>query len=294
VHQAGHYAESACECIRIVRFILKVPGCLALKVRHLSETSVIICRHVATSQSVLVFRDCKFTFAFSRCLQCKMEDYDFGLKDEQNMLCSSFKMFPEFADIIYRNYLMWEISVQRHSLWSYGCVQKEAPRKMKKQHLFSPSRQCSSTPVGFDQGFLNKEQCDKEQCGNTGTFSILSWPVRAEFYLFLGFNQRWSDGDFVVLPDTTKNVTDVLQTLSQNGFQECFHHLYSRWQKCTVAQRELFWRKRGLRNCSAFCISFTVGCSLRSDIMHRWLDHLHPRDVWLLRNVGTFYDTARC
>ena len=26
--------------------------------------------------------------------------------------------------------------------------------------MLSPSRQCSSTPVGFGQGFLSKEQCD--------------------------------------------------------------------------------------------------------------------------------------
>jgi hypothetical protein len=33
---------------------------------------------------------------------------------------------------------------------------------MEKQHLGSPSQR-SSMPVGFGQGFLNKEQCD-----NTG------------------------------------------------------------------------------------------------------------------------------
>jgi hypothetical protein len=33
----------------------------------------------------------------------------------------------------------------------------------------SPSRQCSSTPVGFGQGYLNKEQFD-----DTGKSPILS------------------------------------------------------------------------------------------------------------------------
>jgi hypothetical protein len=32
---------------------------------------------------------------------------------------------------------------------------------MENQQSVSPSRQCSSTPVGFDQEFLCKEQCDK-------------------------------------------------------------------------------------------------------------------------------------
>jgi len=35
-----------------------------------------------------------------------------------------------------------------------------------------------------------------------------------------------------------KNATEELKMLSQNGFQECFQHLYSRWQKCGVAQVE--------------------------------------------------------
>jgi len=30
--------------------------------------------------------------------------------------------------------------------------------KNEEKHLVSPSRQCSSTPVGFDQGLINKEQ----------------------------------------------------------------------------------------------------------------------------------------
>jgi hypothetical protein len=36
--------------------------------------------------------------------------------------------------------------------------------------------------------------------------------------------------------DIIKNAKEELKMLSQNGFQECFHHLYSRFQKCTVAQ----------------------------------------------------------
>jgi hypothetical protein len=31
---------------------------------------------------------------------------------------------------------------------------------MENQRLASTSRQCSSTPVGFEQDFLSKEQCD--------------------------------------------------------------------------------------------------------------------------------------
>jgi histone-lysine N-methyltransferase SETMAR len=33
-----------------------------------------------------------------------------------------------------------------------------------------------------------------------------------------------------------KNATQALKRLSHGDFQECFQHLYSRWQKYTVAQ----------------------------------------------------------
>ena len=48
-------------------------------------------------------------------------------------------------------------------------IRKRPPPKMSKQQLVSPSRQCSSTPAGFGQRYLSKEQYDK-----TGTFAILS------------------------------------------------------------------------------------------------------------------------
>jgi hypothetical protein len=35
---------------------------------------------------------------------------------------------------------------------------EEKARKMENQLLVSPSRQCSSTPVGYVQGFLSKAQ----------------------------------------------------------------------------------------------------------------------------------------
>ena len=49
--------------------------------------------------------------------------------------------------------------------------------------------------------------------------------------------------DGTVLCDATdiiKNATEELKMLSQIGFQECFQHLYSRWQKLIVAQGDYF------------------------------------------------------
>jgi hypothetical protein len=40
--------------------------------------------------------------------------------------------------------------------------------------------------------------------------------------------------------DVIKNATQELNRLSHNYFQECFQHIYSRWQKCTVPQLDCF------------------------------------------------------
>jgi hypothetical protein len=45
------------------------------------------------------------------------------------------------------------------------------------------------------------------------------------------------------LRDTTdmiKNATEELKSLPQNGVQECFQHIYGRWQKCMDAKEEYF------------------------------------------------------
>jgi hypothetical protein len=46
--------------------------------------------------------------------------------------------------------------------------------------------------------------------------------------------ERFCDADII------RNATEELKRLSQNGFQECFQHLYSGWQKCTDAQGNHF------------------------------------------------------
>jgi len=40
--------------------------------------------------------------------------------------------------------------------------------------------------------------------------------------------------------DIVKNEMEELKRLSQNGFHECFQHLYIHWQKCIVAQGAYF------------------------------------------------------
>jgi hypothetical protein len=61
----------------------------------------------------------------------------------------------------------------------------------------------------------------------------------ADFYLFPPLKSALNGRHFFDA-DISKNGTEELKMISPNGFQECFQHLYSRWQKCTVAQREIY------------------------------------------------------
>jgi hypothetical protein len=45
---------------------------------------------------------------------------------------------------------------------------------------------------------------------------------------------------FCDVTDIIENATEELKRFLQNGFQECFQHVCSRWQKCIVAQGEYF------------------------------------------------------
>jgi hypothetical protein len=98
--------------------------------------------------------------------------------------------------------------------------------KMENQYLVSTSRQCSSTPVGFGQGFLNKKQCE-----NTGASPTPDMGP-AEFYLFRRLKSALKRRRFCDATDVIKKCDGRAEKASQNGFQECFQHLYSRWQTC--------------------------------------------------------------
>jgi hypothetical protein len=54
--------------------------------------------------------------------------------------------------------------------------------------------------------------------------------------------------------DIIENATDKLKRLSQNGSQERFQQLYSRWQMCTVARGDYFKGNVALMN---YCLLFT-------------------------------------
>jgi transposase len=65
-------------------------------------------------------------------------------------------------------------------------------------------------------------------------------PATADFYLFPRMKSALKGQRFCYVTDIIRNATAELKRLSQNGFQECFPHLDSRWQKCVVAQGDYF------------------------------------------------------
>jgi len=62
----------------------------------------------------------------------------------------------------------------------------------------------------------------------------------ADFYLFPQLKSSLQVQRFCDATDIIKNVMEELKRLSKNGFQECFQHLCSRWQKCIVAEEGYF------------------------------------------------------
>ena len=96
---------------------------------------------------------------------------------------------------------------------------------MEDQPLVYFSRKCSSTPVGFGQRLLNNDINDRST---------------ADFYLFPRLKSALKGLRYCGATDINKNATEELKRLLQNGFQEGFQHLYSRWQKCIVAEGDCF------------------------------------------------------
>jgi len=134
---------------------------------------------------------------------------------------NSFKKFPKFTGIIYRNCYCEEGNVHWHPLPPYVCGQKEIHQTMENQQLVSTSWQCSRIPNAFCQGFLSKEQCD-----NTGVSPIHSWHGSI---WFLPVPSNWRDSAFAIL------VTSLRMWLkSLKGF----HKMASR--TVTVAGRRLY------------------------------------------------------
>jgi len=94
---------------------------------------------------------------------------------------------------------------------------------MENQRLVSTSLQCSSTPFGFEQDFLSKEQCD-----NTVVSPTPPDLAPTNFCLFPRLKSALKGRRFGYATDKIKNAAEELKRLLQNGFQVLALHLYNR------------------------------------------------------------------
>ena len=113
----------------------------------------------------------------------------------------------------------------------------------ESKRLVSPSRKSCSAPVGFGQGFLNKEQSD-----NIGTSPTLSWPGFSRFvFCSLDWNQHWRNGAFVMLVTSLR-----MRRKSWKGFHRrlpgMFPNLLQSLAEVYCSTRQPFWRKCSLHN----------------------------------------------
>jgi len=120
---------------------------------------------------------------------------------------------------------------------------------MEKQQLGSTSRQCSSPPVGFGQGFLSKTKWQHRRIPHT----LLTW-LQLIFTCSLEWNQHWTEGAFVI-------VLKLLNTRRKNckGFTKWLSEIFpkqlqplAKLHSCT---RELFWRKSRWNDCTVYYFS---------------------------------------
>ena len=62
----------------------------------------------------------------------------------------------------------------------------------------------------------------------------------ADCYLLPGLKSTLKRRGFCEISHIIKNATEELKKLTFNCFQECFQHLYSRWENCVFAQGDSF------------------------------------------------------
>jgi hypothetical protein len=85
----------------------------------------------------------------------------------------------------------------------------------------------------------------KDFLANNNVATLQQYPyspnlAAADFFLFPRLKSALNGRRFCDATDISNNVTEELKRLPTNGFQERFQLLYSRWQKCTFAQREMY------------------------------------------------------
>jgi transposase len=115
-------------------------------------------------------------------------------------------------------------------------VKRKHREKLEQKQLVSPSRHCSPNRSDLVKCFLANNNLRKLE---HPPYSPNLGP--AEFHLFPHLKSALKGRRFCVATDIIKNRTEGLRRLSQKDFQECFQHLYSRWQKRIILKE--MWLK---------------------------------------------------
>ena len=144
----------------------------------------------------------------------------------QEFLSCEYEMY---SDIFYR-------------LW-------DAVSRKRLEKLASLSRKCSSTPVGFGQGFLSRRQCN-----NTVASSTLSWNGCSWFLCFLEWNQHGRDCAFVILMTSLR----MWRKNWKGSHRRNVCNIFVVPGTYVLLHKEgLFWRKYSLNDCTVLCSSET-------------------------------------
>jgi len=146
-----------------------------------------------------------------------------------DIICSNFKKFPEFADTVYRNSIA---AVNKELYIDILCHLKGVVRR--KWH--EKWKTNSSLPIHGNapthHSVLVMDFTEKKKGDNTGASPILFWPGCIWF-----LPVPMTDMSIVMLL-TSLRMQQTAEKAFKNGFQECFQHLYSHWNKCIIAQGE--------------------------------------------------------
>jgi hypothetical protein len=145
------------------------------------------------------------------------------------------KKFPEVADIIHRNCysaLKTHVDILRHVR---DAVRRNSPPKWRTNGWFLLH---DNAPV--HRSVLVKDFFLAKKNATTLEHLPYSCDLIRMIFTFPSTEITIEGRHFCAAADVIKNATEELKRLSQNGFQECFQHLYSPWLKCIVAHGYIF------------------------------------------------------
>ena len=146
-------------------------------------------------------------------------------------LRSRFKNFPEFIGIATESKKMY-IDILRRIR---DADRRKRPEKWRNNSWFFLHDNAPAHRSLLVKDFLAKNNVTTlEHPPYSPDLTLI------DLYLFRRLKSALKGRRFCDAFDISKNATDELKRFSQNGFQECFQQLYSRWEMCVAANGKYF------------------------------------------------------